>query len=579
MSSSLGNRLLALAKPHLAVISVAMIALLCGAAINLLVPELIRRALDNDSLASVSSMPWNWIWIFVGLFALQGICFFGRTYLFGIVGHRVVRDLRAKLYDATLRQEIEFFDSHQPGDLVSRLTSDCQMVQNALSVNISVLIRYSFQVLIGVTLMALISLELTGIIVCLLPALIAVSMVLGKRLKALTKKGQAELGAASSLAEESFGAARVVKAFAQEKSESNKFQNRIEAVYQTGRSRSALGAFFSAFVSTLMNISLVGVVLYGLTLLGTDSLSTGALTAFMLYGAIVAISFAFLAGTYADFVQASGAASRIFDILDKPTISVSAGEPLPKNWSGNVRFENLDFAYPSRSDAAVLSKVSFDIPAEKVTALVGPSGAGKSSIVNLILGFYNPISGRILFDKSPSDSLAPSKIREQVAFVPQDPSLFGGTIAENITYGNEEASFAEIMDVCAKANLIEFVEKLPDGLETEVGSKGIQLSGGQKQRIAIARALLTNPKLLILDEATSSLDQDNEKLVQEAIERLMPGRTCLVIAHRLSTIRNADTVIVLEGGAVLQQGTHSSLGKEDGFYRRMIERQELFAAN
>jgi ATP-binding cassette subfamily B protein len=574
------RRVILLAKPHAGKLCIGLLALAGGAAINLLLPEVIRRILNQPEPGYLAAHSIEIGFALILLFAIQALCFYFRSFFFGVVGQRVVASIRDRLYTSIIRQDIEFFDSNRVGDLVSRISSDCSLLQDAVSLRLSVFIRYGIQVSAGIVLMSLISLRLTFAIVLTLPVLIGFSIVLGKRLKALSRLQQKELGLATNIAEETISGVRIVNAFNRQEYEGGRFQNAANKVLDAGIQRTGVAAFFASFVSFIMNGCIVVIMLYGVTLVSSDSLTIGDLSAFMLYGLIVAVSFSFLSSGYAEFVQALGAAERVFEVIDRQPPPPTRGEPealatSAEKKAGDILFEGASFSYPSRPDIEVLSKVSFQVPSGKTVALVGPSGAGKSTIVNLLLRFYDPAEGEILFDGVDIRDVTPADLRKQIAIVPQETELFATSIAENLRYGKGEATLDELRDVAKKASLLEFIEGLPDGFDTPVGERGVQLSGGQKQRLAIARAMLRNPRLLILDEATSSLDSENEHLVQLALGELMSGRSALVIAHRLSTIRNADSVIVLDNGKVVQSGTHDELCESPGLYQQLVKRQDL----
>jgi len=574
-------RLVGLIKPHAYIFILGLVALAGGSGINLLLPEVLRRLLAPDTVSDLAQNPWSFSALLLGLFAFQGVCFYFRHYLFGIVGQRVVASLRRDIFANLIDQEIEFFDRERVGDLVSRITSDALLIQDAVSVKLSVFIRYGFQVAVGVILMALLSWHLTIAILFSLPVLIIFSIFLGKKLKFFSKRQQSAIGLATNIADESLGGVKVVKAFGSEESEKGRFSAAIESVLFFGLKRNEISAFFSSFVSFLMNACIVLIMLYGISLVANNQLTFADLTAFMLYGVIVAVSFAFVASGYSEFVQSLGAAERIFELIDsKPSMLVPANpKPLTQPVQAEVTFSNVSFAYPTRPELNVLQDISLSLEAGKITALVGPSGSGKSTIVSLILRFYDPSAGTIRFDGQNLRDLNPKELRDQIAIVPQDALLFGVSILENLRYGKPHATIQEIEEVCRKANILNFIKGLPEGFETDVGQAGVKVSGGERQRLAIARAMLKNPKLLMLDEATSALDSENEALIQDALSVLMQGRTALVIAHRLSTIKNAHRVLVLEAGRLVQSGTHESLSRSEGLYRQLVERQELLGKN
>jgi ATP-binding cassette subfamily B protein len=488
-----------------------------------------------------------------------------------------VTDLRAQLFSSTIEQDISFFDSSRVGDLLSRLGSDTELVQRALTINISVALRYFIQVLGGIALMLIISVKLTVLIVMLIPIVIIGSMFWGKKLRILSKRMQAELGEASVIAEESVTSVRTVRVFAGESHEISRYGKAIQTALKTGLSRTSLAAMFSSSMVFVMHSAIALVVWYGGHLVQSGELSVGDLTGFLLYCVIVAVSFGFLANTWVEFMQAVGASERIFEIVDQKATIISplSPKPIPKAHEAALTFSDVTFAYPSRPAYDVLKQVSFQISPGETVALVGPSGAGKSTIASLIPRFYDPSGGEICYGGVPLNQLSLTELRNEISIVAQQPQVFSCSIGENIRYGRVEASQIEIESAAQAANIHSFIESLPKGYDTLVGDKGIQLSGGERQRLAIARALLKNPSFLILDEATSALDSENEHLVQQALERLMENRSCLVIAHRLSTVQHADAVHVLKDGSICQTGTHQDLLAQPGIYQRLVQHQLL----
>jgi len=573
---NLSLRLIGLAKPFSKEILIGMIFLVGGSFINLLFPEVIRRLLNAENLTYISQNTTTVILGLVLLITLQGFCFYWRSYIFGMVGHKAVAKLRKDLFKSLVTQDVEFFDTQRAGDLVSRLATDTVQVQTAVSLNISVLLRYGIQVIVGIILMAFMSVRLTLVIIILLPILIGISIFLGKKLKAASKAMQAELGKANIVAEETLYGVRTVKAFTQEFFEQGRYGSAIDNTLALARFRTWVAAFFASFTSVLMNGAIVAILAIGISLMNQGNLSIGDLTAFLLYGILVAISFAFLSSTFAEFSQALGAADRIFEIIDRDTKVERIGNQAKTNINnGEIIFDNISFAYPSRPDHEVLRSISFTALPGQSVALVGPSGGGKSTIVSLILRYYDPNSGEIIIDGNKIKDIDPSILRSSMAIVAQDPEIFSVTIEEILRYGKNEASQSEMEQACRDANLLEFIESLPKKFATHVGDKGIQLSGGQKQRLAIARAVLKNPKILILDEATSALDSANESLVQEAIHRVMKGRTTIAIAHRLSTVKNSDQILVIKDGQIVERGNHSELISKNGVYFELVTKQEL----
>jgi len=555
-----------------------------GSAINLAFPAILRYALNSDSLPKILSHPLLACGGLAALFAIQGISFYFRSLVFASIGQRAVADLRARLFNSLLLRPVEFFDLNRSGDLVSRLTADTVQIQDAVSIKLSVLIRYGLQVIVGIGLMLMLSPRMTVSLVIGLPVLVGISMVLGKRLKAVSKAQQKSLGIITTIADEVFSGTRLIKAFSRERSEALRFQSANQSALDLGIQRAGIASFFASFVNFLMNVFLVLVIFYGLTLVQASDLSVGDLTAFLMYAAIVAVSFAFLIGAYTEFVQAVGGSERVFELLQSsndPSKVLQALPPPnlpPLSDPVRVEFNNVAFSYPSRPDTPVLRGVSFTLEPGSFTALVGPSGAGKSSIVHLLLGFYPPQSGEILVDGDILCAATIDSVRAKLSYVPQDALLFGISLAENLRFGNPEATTPELEALCLELALGDLIRGLPEGLNTLPGDRAIQLSGGQKQRLALARALTRNPGLLMLDEATSSLDGETEQVIQKFLATRVKGKTMLVVAHRLSTVQHADQILVLDKGVIVQRGTHEVLSAAPGLYRSLVERQDLSAA-
>jgi ABC-type multidrug transport system fused ATPase/permease subunit len=551
----------------------ALLALFAGSALNLAFPEVVRRALDPSSAIYAVSQP---VWagtVLLTLFFFQSSCYFARTYLFGSLAQRVVFDVRQRLYASLVHQPVPFFESSRTGDLASRLSSDTLLLQDALAIRASVLVRYTVQACCGVALMAGISLRLTGLILLLLPLIIGSSVILGGKLKRLTRAQQAALGSANMIAEETLGNVRIVKAYNAEEAQIRRYEAANAAILGVGMDRVQVSALFQSSITFLLNAGLTLLGLYAITLVRDGVLPVGDLAAFALYGAIVATSFSFIASSYSELVQALGAVERVQEYLaETPLARPIEVEPTT---GGSIEFRDVSFRFPNRPEVAVLNGLTFSIPAGKTTAIVGPSGAGKSAVVSLILRFYDPQHGTITMDGEDLHSIDPAVIRSRIALVPQDPILFATSLRENLLLGAPDATDRDLEEVCRAVNIWDFVLTLPNKLETNVGERGVQLSGGQRQRIAIARALLRNPSLLILDEATSALDSTNEATIHHELESLMLGRTVVIIAHRFSSIARADRVVVIHSGRVVQEGTHDTLRSEEGLYRELASHQYL----
>lgn len=570
-------RLFGLLKPQARTLGIGFIFLALGSGINLFFPYFIRQVLNGELGFSLRDHLNQITLGLIGLFAIQAVCFYWRHYTFQIVGYRVVADLRQRLFGAMLAQDIAFFDEARMGDLLSRLTSDTDLVQRGLTINVSVVVRYALQVIGGTVLMVMISPQLTLGILLLIPLIALAGYFWGKRLSVKTKRMQAELAEAGVIAEESLGAIRVVKIFAGVEYELRRFSEAIQRTLGIAGERTKIAAGFSSSVTFLIYAAIAGIFWFGGKLVLTEQLTFGDLSAFLLYCVIVAVSFGFLLSSWDEFQQAVGASQRVFSIIDlQPQVrSPLKPRPLRTDTEASLLFDSVSFSYPARPEVEVLKDISFEVPAGSTIALVGPSGAGKSTVAQLAMRFYDPSSGEVRLNGIPLKELAVDEMRTLIGFVPQQPQVFSVSIGENARYGKPNATEAEIQSAIRAAQLEDFVRSLPEGLNTLVGDRGVQLSGGERQRLAIARALLKNPRLLILDEATSALDSQNEFLVKEALRLLMKSRTTLTIAHRLSTVQHADLVLVLQEGRVIQAGKHDELARTPGLYSELVAHQLL----
>jgi ATP-binding cassette subfamily B protein len=509
------------------------------------------------------------------LFAFQSVAYYLRTYLFGILAHRIVKGVRSRLYESLIRKKISFFDASRSSDLVSRLTSDTLLIQEAIGIRISVLIRYLLQLVQGFVLMLLLSPRLSVLLLGALPPIMVVSMILGKRLREYSKKQQRLLGECATIAEETFGAIRTVKAFRAIPFEIDRFGLSLSALYETLRARTAVSAFMQSFVTFLMNAFLALIGYYAFSLVLDGVISWGDLTAFGMYGATVALSAGFVISGISEIFQAFGAIDRVREFSSEADGERTDGSRQQFSAPPQITFRSVDFEYPTREGVQVLKGIDLAIPGGSIVALVGPSGSGKSSILQLLLGFYEPTGGSILVDNYDTRTLSLDLLRSLYAFVPQEPALMSGSIRQNLLMGQRSASDEEILAACKKVNLHSFIESLADGLQTQVGERGLQLSGGQKQRLAIARALLVGAKILVLDEATAALDADNESLLQEQFQQLKGVCSMVIVAHRLATVQAADTIFVVEDGKISQCGTHAELAATPGTYQNLVRQQNL----
>ena len=575
-------RIFSLARPETGVLVLATVALLISSGLSLIYPQAVSWMVDavggeQRALPVLGELTFNQMAIgLLAVFTVQAFFSMLRSWLFTIAGERVVARLRTDLYRAIISQEISFFDQSRTGELTNRLASDTTVLQNTVTVNVSMALRFTFSTLGAMGLLIWTSPALAALALAVVP-LVAVSAALyGRLVRKWSKQVQDALAESTTVAEETFAGVRTVRAFAREDAETARYGEAVDRSYRLAAKRALAMGVFNGWVGFAGYGAIALVVWYGGNLVMDGFMSTGELTAFLLYTLMVAFSLGALSNLYGDFMRATGASQRVFQLMDRVSDVENDGQAV-EHVEGHVRFEAVGFSYPSRPDVTVLADFDLEIPPGRVVALVGPSGSGKSTVAQLLTRFYDPDAGTVRLDGRDLAALDGRSLRRQIGVVAQEPMLFATSIADNIRYGNPTASDDAVRAAARAANAEAFIDQFPDGFDTLVGERGVRLSGGQKQRIAIARAVLKDPRVLILDEATSALDSESEHLVQEALERLMEGRTTLVIAHRLSTVRDADEVVVLDGGHVVERGSHTELvARTDGLYRKLVERQ--FAA-
>ncbi|MDH4467566.1 MAG: ABC transporter transmembrane domain-containing protein [Bacteriovoracaceae bacterium] len=572
---SFWQRIFSLAKTEKPMLILGFIFLIFSSGSNLLFPQAIKYLVDG-ALSQKNLQKLNWLALaMVVIFGVQAISSALRYYCFTLAGERIVLKLKTQLFQKFINREISFFDFHRTGDLISRLSSDTVILQNAVSVNISMGLRHIVGAIGAMVLMFYTSWKLALVMILVIPPVAIGAAIFGKKIKIASRKSQATLGDSVVMAEESLSGIRTVRSFSQEDFESRRYEKGLIASLSHTLEKIIAITWFVGLASLLGYLAVILVVWMGGMQVVSGTLSVGELTQFLIYLLIVAFSVGSLGSLWGDYMSAAGAAMRIFEILDLPSEKLLNTTSVDKNQiEGKLRLSHIKFSYPSRSEVEVLKSISFEINAGEVFAIVGPSGSGKSTIASLVSGFYRPSAGEIYLDDRPFETLNPKELRKQIGLVSQEPVLISSSIRENIAYGKMDAGDDEISKAAEMANALTFIKSFPEGFNTLVGEKGIQLSGGQKQRIAIARAILKNPKILILDEATSALDSESEFLVQEALQRLMKNRTTLVIAHRLSTIQMADQILVMEGGVIVQKGNHAELlSNKNGLYYKLIEKQ------
>ncbi|XP_062503697.1 ATP-binding cassette sub-family B member 10, mitochondrial-like [Corticium candelabrum] len=585
LSRSELKRILSLARPETRRLAVAVCLLFVSSAVAMSVPFCMGRVLDviyaaqgrGEMVEKLSFM----CKVFVLIFVIGALANFGRIVLIQTSGQKVIRRLREMVFGAVLRQEMAFFDQSRTGELITRLSADTSLVGQALTSNISDGLRSLAQISVGLCMMFYLSPNLAAVILGIVPPIALLSVAYGRFMRSITRKAQDALASSTEVAEEKIGSIRTVKSLGMEDVELNRYGTQIDQVLTiANREALARGVFFG-FAGLSGNLVVLAVLWKGGMMMNESQLSVGDLTSFLLYTGYVGFSIGGLSTFYTELMKGVGASSRLWELTDRtPSIRSSGGITLPvSSFHGTIEFQNISFAYPSRPDAPIFNDVTLTLPAGSVTAVVGMSGSGKSTLAALLLRLYDVDTGRILVDGCGVKDLDPTWLRRNIGTVSQEPVLFSTSIAENILYGIDDPDnydIETIANVAEKANAWSFISSFPDGLQTMVGERGQTLSGGQRQRIAIARALLKDPKILILDEATSALDAESEYVVQEALDRLMSGRTVLTIAHRLSTIKTAHRIVVLDAGMVAELGTYQELmSKPDGIFRKLVDRQTI----
>ena len=574
---------LSFVKPYSGVYFIGFVFLLLSSGVSISLPILLGQILGADA----SQMTGEWeignmdsiygvLTILAIILPAQAIFSFFRVITFHYVTHNSIKDMRQKAFEVLIKSPLSFFDSSKTGETISRISNDTEQIQETLTTTVAEFFRQLLIVLVGVIFIFRVSPKLVLIMLGVLPVAAITAIIFGRFIKKISGLAQDETAKSNNILEEALVGIKSLKAYTNEFIELKKYSLAVSNVKQFNMKAAMWRAVFIAFILTIMLGAIVFIIWQGIELIKTGEIPRQGFFQFILFTVMIGTSMGSLPDLFAKIQKSIGATESLMTIIQQETEDIDTSKPVcnHKTLRGEIELNNLDFAYPSRKEVQILNKLSLKITAGEQIALVGASGSGKSTIASLLLQFYKLDGGNIKFDGKEASEYAVNDLRSQMAFVPQEVILLGGSIEENIRYGKPNASDTEVQDAAKKANAFDFIDSFPNGFKTVVGDRGIQLSGGQRQRIAIARAILRDPAILILDEATSALDSESEVAVQDALNKLMTGRTSVVIAHRLSTIKNANSIVVMDNGAIAEQGTHDELAvKQNGIYKKLSEIQ------
>jgi ABC-type multidrug transport system fused ATPase/permease subunit len=569
-------RLYSYIKPYRLEYAVGMFFLLGSSIASLAFPKLLGELVDSGNKGNLSQDINKIALLLVVTLLVQAIFSYFRVVLFVNVTEKTLAYLRQNTYNHLIKLPLRFFEKHRVGELNSRISSDISLLQETLTSTLAEFIRQIIIIVGGITLLALTSWKLTLFMLAILPGMMLLAVFFGRFIRRYSKQVQGEVAKSNTIVEETLQGIQIVKTYTNEFLEIKRYRERTKEIADIGMKGGKYRGAFSAFMIFGLFGAMVAVIWKGSTLMADGVIDAGQLFSFVIYSGFIGGTIGGLANVITQIQKFIGATEELFDIFKEVEEQLTDLTEVsqPEHLRGKIEIRNLSFSYPSRPGEEVLNDITIEITENQLVALVGTSGAGKSTIASLLLRLHDPTAGRIYFDNKDSRDYPLSELRSQIALVPQDVFLFGGSIRENIAYGKPAATEDEIIEAARKANASEFIDRFPERYDTIVGERGTQLSGGQRQRIAIARAVLKDPKILILDEATSSLDSESERLVQDALEKLMDGRTSIVIAHRLSTIRKAHQILVIDSGRIVEKGTHDQLMKLDqGIYKNMSKLQ------
>ena len=556
-------------------IVIALVALLLASIATLIVPIAVRRIIDHGFSAADATLVNQYFAVMILVVLLLAISSAVRFYYVMWLGERIVADVRDTLFEHLLKLSPGFYETQKTGEVVSRLTADTTQIKSAFSSTASIALRNAVMLLGAVALMIYTSPKLSGLAGLAIPLIVLPLVTYGRRVRALSRLAQDKLAASAAFAQERLTAITTVQSNAQEVHTNSEFSNATRFAFNAAASRAFARSILTAAIIFVSLGSIVALLWFGAREVMTGNLSPGTLSQFVIYAILAASSLGQLSEVWGEIQLAAGAAERISELLDEVPQIAAPQNPvaLPQKLKGEIKFKDVTFKYPTRLSTSALGGVSFIAKPGEVTAIVGPSGAGKTTLFALIQRFYDPTTGSILIDGLDIKTADPLELRKHIAVVPQDTIIFSGSVLDNIRFGTPDASREAAMSAAKAARVDEFAKKLPQGFDTEVGERGVTLSGGQRQRIAIARAILRDAPILLLDEATSSLDAESESLIQDALEKLTKNRTTLVVAHRLATVRNADRILVFDGGKLVAQGTHTQLVKKNPLYAKLAKLQ------